>query len=78
MKENRKDKAVTLMAAALVTFLSFVGLYALLGMPEDGDPDWMGRFICSKVVAVFCLGLAAVILRGRPQSFGLPQNKQAL
>jgi sugar phosphate permease len=78
MKENRKDKAVTLMAAALVSLLSFVGLYALLGMPEDGDPDWMGLFIRSKVVAVFCLGLAAVILRGRPQSFGLPQNKQAL
>lgn len=64
MEENRKYKAVILMAVALAVSLSFVGLYALLSMPEDSDPDWMVRFITSKIVAAFCLGLVAVIFRG--------------
>lgn len=77
MEENRKDKAVILMAAALAVSLSFVGMYTLLAMPEDSDPDWMIRFITSKIVAAFCLGLAAVFLRGLSPMRCVTQTKQA-
>lgn len=77
MEENRKDKAVILMAAALAVSLSFVGMYTLLAMPEDSDPDWMVRFITSKIVAAFCLGLAVVILRGLSPMRCVTQTKQA-
>lgn len=77
MEENRKDKTVIQMAVALAVSLSFVGMYALLAMPEDSDPDWMVRFITSKIVAAFCLGLAAVILRGLFPAQCATQTKQA-
>lgn len=77
MEENRKDKTVILMGAALAVSLSFVGMYTLLAMPEDSDPDWTVRFITSKIVAAFCLGLAAVILRGLFPMQCATQTKQA-
>lgn len=77
MEENRKHKAVIRMTAALAVSLSFVGMYALLAMPKDSDPDWTVRFITSKIVAAFCLGLAVVILRGLFPAQCATHTKQA-
>lgn len=55
--------------------LGLLGFYALFAFPEDSAPDWMERFIVSKLIALLCGVILYYIMRetrvsGKPVKTG--------